>query len=489
MRRVAVGAPRRWPGRVLGALFDSLRLAEEVVEVAEAAPGEDALPAHAAEALAQKLRRSTSTSSRAAKSACPPSVALGTKPCPSQMSIASPRPVPAAMTATLAPRFFGTPAPSLRKCSLRGGTRSAPSDERDEVVEERDPLDAELAPDEPRVDDPGQVGRHDPPADDGPGDPEGRRGHLRPRRDLAEELAKRRPRARGTRGWRTPSGRTARPLGWSSDRRAWVPPMSPTSNTLFPVSRLRAEHPHGRDAERDPERRRAVNDSPNSHGAASAPRATPPPRTTIPVDATGPPRRKAPKRSTLENEIARPAAPRRAGRRAWSGCGRRACPARSCRDPERGGRLEDERAQPVFDAARRRAHEEKVHRDGHGARQRRRDPRGHADGHTTPSRPPAQAGERGRTRKSSEDSGGVSRRSPHRFRAAFPGPVAAVVPGHPLPRRGQPRQPRRDAPSSRGTPPTLVKFVSLHSILWAGAGFRGATGSRGLERGRRHGEC
>ncbi len=135
-----------------------------------------------------------------------------------------------------------------------------------------------------------------------------------------------------------------------------------------------------------PSARRVVNASPKIHGAASALKATPPPRTMIPVDATGPPRRSAAKRRTLANENRETGRPREEQPRA-----RRRNPVapdaerEAHGDARRGGRLEDESAESILDAPCCGAYEEVVHRDGRCATHRRRDPRGHAHGHTTPS--------------------------------------------------------------------------------------------------------
>lgn len=57
-----------------------------------------------------------------------------------------------------------------------------------------------------------------------------------------------------------------------------------------------------------PMARRGVMLSPKSQGAASALSATPPPRTMVPVEATGPPRRSATNSKTLAKEMAKPLA-------------------------------------------------------------------------------------------------------------------------------------------------------------------------------------
>ena len=374
-------ARRRDGGGVLGALVDALRLAEEVVEVAEAAAREDALPAHATEAVAQKLQElDLEVVARGEIRVAALGGARDEALPPSQMSIASPRPVPAAMTATLAPRFFGIPALSPRKCSLARGHAERAERERDEVVEERDALDAELAPDEPRVDDPRQVRRHDPPADHRPGDPEGGRGHL----GLGETWPRNSRSTASSEGYLRLANSflsTVRPLGWSSERRAWVPPMSPTSSTrpLRITTPSRAPTwPRCRARRRAA--RRAVNASPKSHGADERAQRHAAAEHDDARRRDGAPPAQGARRAARSRTRSRARPPRRrAGRRASSGPVATAHPEREARgDPERGGRLEDERAQPILDAPRRGAHEEVVHRDGHGPSHRRRNPRGHA---------------------------------------------------------------------------------------------------------------
>jgi len=98
---------------------------EEVVNAAEPRPGERPLDAHVrVPEVAAQYREARLEIEFGAKSQCPPSVAEGTKWSPSHTRRASPRPVPAAITATLAP-FCGFP----REMTIlaEGGTRVQPT--------------------------------------------------------------------------------------------------------------------------------------------------------------------------------------------------------------------------------------------------------------------------------------------------------------------------------------------------------------------------